>query len=329
MNAKEAAFYKAIRNLDSDRVLAASKVAIDALAKSAFDKRVASLRERIARNEVSYKSLRSTFPSDGRRPADARAGQAPRQFNPLHAPKVPRLREPQMRFGSWHLVDVPPFLNLTSQNVNIFTGATAPPANQVAVSADASGGISFIIAAGDGAGTFITGVGPSPPIDYFQNNSAASCSASVGQAYVVPVGVLAGQQAVVRFSASVSFSWTAFWDSEWWRLASGDVWIGMVVNRFDSNLTWVDNPVNFQTMLQTWSDENIGDDQAPGGSSSGLELACSALVEPGFIYNCWVCIGADVFGQMEVSTGSSFSQAAMTANVGSLVFDTSVCPEPF
>jgi hypothetical protein len=32
---------------------------------------------------------------------------------------------------------------------------------------------------------------------------------------------------------------------------------------------------------------------------------------------------------MEVSTGSSFSQAAMTANVGSLVFDTSVCPEPF
>jgi isocitrate lyase len=38
---------------------------------------------------------------------------------------------------------------------------------------------------------------------------------------------------MLQFNASPSFSWTAYWQSSWWRQAAGLLQIGQFIGRFD------------------------------------------------------------------------------------------------
>jgi hypothetical protein len=155
------------------------------------------------------------------------------------------------------------------------------------------------------------------------NNSSVSCWCAIGQTYVMPPEVAKVETggASMRFTASPSFYWTADWASNWWRLSSGDIWVGQVVNRFDQNWNFIDTPVSYQTSLVSWYDHNFGDNPSQVGATTAYNLSTTAFVQPNFFYNCWVWIGADCFGDW-VDSGFSYADATMQANVSSLIFDS-------
>jgi isocitrate lyase len=127
--------------------------------------------------------------------------------------------------------------------------------------------------------------------------------------------------AMLRFSASPSFNWQAIWQSQLWRLATGELWIGQVVNRFDASWAFLDTPVSYKTNLLSWSDASFSSFPEESGMSTGFGLSTWAFVQPTFFYNCWVWIGGTVYGDA-IDFGTSGSDAVMNANVSSLVLDT-------
>lgn len=216
-------------------------------------------------------------------------------------PKAPRLK-----LGSAHLVDTPPFQELTWDGYEVFSGPVDQPWPTVADGA--TGDMSFICR---GGGTDV------------ENDSTDSQLAAIGQTYVTPPEVAkeGHESALFRFSASPSFNWEAYWSSSLWRLASGNIWIGQVVNRFDSDWTLVDTPVSYQINLESWTDESFINSDNRSGSSSSFGLSTSLSVFPNFFYNCWVWIGGSAHGDSS-DFANSYSSASMSANVSSLVFDT-------
>jgi hypothetical protein len=56
-------------------------------------------------------------------------------------------------------------------------------------------------------------------------------------------------------------------------------------------------------------------------ATTACNICNLVFVQPGFIYGCWVVIGATAYAD-QIDSGSSFSGAYMSANVSSLVFDT-------
>jgi hypothetical protein len=216
---------------------------------------------------------------------------------------------PRLKMGSVHLVDTPPFQAETWQGVSITGGNQSPSDDVQDLSADGTtGNLSFSI----WGGGFNA-----------DNASSVSCWAAAGQAYTMPPGL--GKEetsgALLRFSANPSFNWNASWASGLWRLASGDIWIGQVVNRFDANWSFLDNPVVTQINLESWNDYNFSDMQNQSGETSAFGLTSWVFVQPGFNYFAWVWIGADAFGDW-VDSGWSFSGAVMNANCSQIILDT-------
>jgi len=312
MTDQEQDLLKRIRNVPNAKALAAAKEAMSNTAKQRFDDENAARTASIASVEPVHNAMRDVIASsaDFRAVRDAVAA-APRlkarsvlgkPFVPI-APKAPRLK-----LGSFHLVDTPPFQAQTGNNIQVFGGPADSGMQSPLVADGTSGDMSFNI---QGGGL----------LD--QNNSSVSCWCAIGQSYVVPeeAGKPETGGSTLRFSASPSFNWSAFWGSTLWRLASGNIWIGQVVNRFDQSGAFIDNPVDYQISLRSWNDQNFQDTQNPSDSSSSYGLSTSIFVQPAFSYFAWVWIGATAYGD-GIDSGNSLSQAQMSANVNALTFDT-------
>jgi hypothetical protein len=317
MTDKEIGVYKQIRAVDGAKFLAASKLAMSNTAKQKFDVENAARTAAIARVKPVHQAMRDVigqshdFLKVREALATARKPQTRAVLGKPYIPPAPKVR--RLKLGSVHLVDVPPFQALTWHAEQVYNGA---PGSIQQLTADATtGDMTFDIWGGFS------------PTQQSSSNSSASCWCAVGQAYTMPADLRKDETggASLRFTATPSFNWNAGWVSGWWRLASGDIWIGQVVNRYvvnsDGSLSYVDDPVNYQISLRSWSDQNLADDGNPSGSNTAYGLTTSAFVEPGHVYGAWVWIGATVYGD-NVDSGNSQSHAAMTANVSQLVLDT-------
>jgi hypothetical protein len=208
---------------------------------------------------------------------------------PIVSP-IPAPKSPHLRLGSLHLVDTAPFQALTWSSIQGY--ATASP------SADGNSGNMTI---NNFAGSDSNNLG----------SGSVSTWAAIGQAYTPP------EDSWLIFTATPSFSWTALWMSTWWQEAAGDIWIGRVVNQFDSEGNYVATPISTQNSLESFNDYNLADTGNKNGSSSGFSLSTSLFVGGGDIYECWVWIGGDATGDMD----NSYAWVVCNANVSSLVLD--------
>ena len=311
MTEREIALYKQIRNVPAERSLAAAKAAMYARSERRFKTEVAARAESMARVEPVHNAMREALQANpafaGVHKAAARVRPRRSQLPPLKLPPAPKA--PRLKIGSVHMVDTPPFQAQTWQACS-FTGGNPSVSDDISeLSADGNtGNMSFQI--------FGAGINA-------DNASSVSCWAAVGQAYTMPPGL--GKEetggASLRFSANPSFNWSAGWGSVLWRLASGNVWIGQVINRFDADWSFIDDPVWTQNSLISWNDYNLGDFVSRDGETSAFGLTSWLFVQPNFNYFAWVWIGASVYGD-QVDPGNSYSDATMSANCSQLILDT-------
>lgn len=311
MNEQEKKMLQQIRIVPGEKNLAAIKKVREKFAQEKFEAENAARKASNARLEPVHEQMRQAFQKN---PAFAGVNEAimqlrkkreihvlPKPFIPI-APKVARLK-----IGSFHLVDVPPFLTGTWQAANIGGGDSTPypPLSN----ADPDGNLSFSMTAGQ------SGSGAS-------NDSGISCYAAVGQTFVVPPN--SGKEDTngvsMIFSAFPSFNWQAVWGSDWWRQASGNIWIGQFVDKYNENWSYVDSPVSTQQSLCSWNDNNLADSQDRGGANTSFGMSSAVFVQSNFFYNCGVWMGASVSAD-ESDSGWSISFATMNANVNSLMFD--------
>jgi hypothetical protein len=313
MTEQEISLYRQIRNVPPEKSLAAGKSAMNALLHQRFKAEVAAQAESTARVEPVHKAMREAlqanpaFAGVQKALAQARQRRSPMQLPPLHLPPAPKI--PRLKMGSVHLVDTPPFQAQTWQECSFTGGIETESDDVVVLTADGkNGNMSFNIAGGGVAN---------------DNASTVSCSAAVGQAYIMPPGL--GKEetsgAFCRFSANPSFNWNANWGSDLWRLASGHIWIGQLVNRFDADWTFLDNPISTQITLFRWHDHSFADAPNHSGENSAYGLSSWIFVQPNFNYIAWVWIGASAFGDA-VDAGWSSSGAVMSANCSQLILDT-------
>jgi hypothetical protein len=314
MTDAEIRFYQQMRNVPADKSLAASKAAMYAASEARFKEREAARLASIARVDPMHEAMRkvilenpaySEVKAAAASVKAAAARPAPPQLPKLAVP--PRPPASRLRLASVHLVDTAPFQAMTWQSVSIY-GGNSQDAVVSKLTADDNGYMSFALSGG--------GV-------YSDSNSSGSCWCAIGQTYVMPPDVAKSETggATLRFTASPSFRWNVDYGSNLWRLSSGNIWIGQVVNRFDQNWTLIDTPVSYQTNLYSWYDHNFGDSSTPSGSTSAYSLSTTAFVQPNYFYDCWVWIGAYAFGDA-VDSGSSWSNVFVDANVSSLIFDS-------
>ncbi|MGZ4224404.1 MAG: hypothetical protein ACXVHB_26125 [Solirubrobacteraceae bacterium] len=198
------------------------------------------------------------------------------------------------------MIDVPPF-NTNNWQASQGTYTLPPP------TAMASGNMAlFVNTAGGNTG----------PVH-------VSCWAAVGQFFSLPADPsIDSRGGLLRFSATPSYSWRAFWGSELWRLASGDIWIGLTINEFNSVNSYTGTPVSMRFPLISWNDYNWQDDKFDTGQNTAFLIQALAFVRPGFHYECLVMIGADAFGNWPpVGADNSYSTCQMNANVSALIFD--------
>jgi hypothetical protein len=310
MNEQEKKLYQQIRDVPGDKSLAAAKEVMWKSSSARFKAENEARTLSMACAEPIHQQLRTGFEKnfgiiDFQAARERQKEVIAKQERPkLFIPQAPR--GPRLKIGSVHLVDTAPFQSLTWQEVSTFGGS--PSAPEPPMADGTTGNMSFDIAGGGGGA--------------ISNNSSVSCWCAIGQAYVFPPGLEKVETggAMMRFSASPSFNWQAMWMSEFWRLASGNIWVGQLVHRFDSNWVFIDTPVSTQQVLESWNDYNQGDFTVQQGSSTSFGLTCNVFISPGFIYDCWVWVGATAYGD-QVDAGWSGSSAFMTANVSSLIFD--------
>ena len=312
MTDQEQDLLKRIRNVSGAKALAAAKEAMSNAAKQKFDIENAARAASIASVEPTHNAMRDVIASsaDFRGVRDALAA-APRPMarSVLAKPFVPVApKTPRLKLGSIHLVDTAPFEAMTWNAVQTINGPADTNMPSPPVADGASGDMSFDIYGGG-----LTNA----------NNSSVSCWCAIGQSYIVPeeAGKPETGGSTLRFSASVSFNWSAFWSSVHWRLASGNIWIGQVVNRYDQNWVLIDVPVSYQQPIQSWHDYNLDDSQSPSGSNTSYGLSTSVFIQPTFNYDGGVWIGASAYGD-KIDSGWSGSVAQMSANVNALVFDS-------
>ena len=315
MTKQERALYERMRDVPVQKALAASKAGMDAMSERQFREENAIRAASTSRTAPVYSALRDAIAS---RPEFAgvmnalklaRSKPDGRPLEPIKAPPSPKV--PRLRLGSMHLVDTPPFQAQTWQACS-FSGGNESVSDDVPnLSADgSSGNMSFTIEGG--------GLGQ-------DNASSVSCWSAVGQAYTFPAELLDVETggALLRFSANPSFTWSGKWSSNWWRLASGNIWIGQVVNRFDQNWVFLDNPVVTQTSLISWNDYNFADQTTQSAESSAFGLTSWVFVQPNFNYFAWVWMGASAFGDtLEWTPGFSSSEAKMNATCSQIILDT-------
>jgi hypothetical protein len=204
--------------------------------------------------------------------------ELPRQYV-VNAPK-----EPFVRFGSFLVVDTPPFQALTGQSG---TGD-----NAIVLNAEASGNMTLTLDAG------------------LNNSGNAQCWCAIGQEYVTP------GEALLQFSSTPSLSWSCEWGSEWWRQAAGTVWIGQVINMWDLDGNYLGAPVATQINQYSYNDYNFADNGFQQGQSSGYLLASQANCPASVVLECWVVIGC--YANADGANAQSWSYNSLGATVPSL-----------
>jgi hypothetical protein len=229
---------------------------------------------------------------------DAIAALAKKKRPALKLPRlarVPALRSPQVRLGSIHVNDVPPFLALAWLGISGYADASEGP------NADgSSGNMNFFISAGLNPGDQ-------------GGNGSISCWTAIGQTFAAPNS---GQ---LVFSASPSISWAADEVSLFWRQAAGNLWIGQVINVFNSDGSLISTPVATQSSLVSFDDYNLSGGSDPSGSNSGMQLSASLSAEAGMLYNCWVWMGGNATA--DSYNAQSFAEVNMWATVSSIGVD--------
>jgi len=253
-----------------------------------FQARVKANAQAASAGEPTREALRAAFSAVpgvkealGKKRARAQALELPR------VGKVPAPKRPMVRLGSVQVIDVPPFQALTGQSG---TGN-----NEINLSADPSGNMSFTIA---------------PGLD-----DSGSCQGwcAIGQAFVTP------DAGILEFQATPSFSWSCVWLSEWWRQAAGTVFIGQVINRWQIDGPYIDTPWSSQSNLFSFDDYNLADDGFQQGESSGYDLTATIQCDTSVFLECWVWIGA--YSNADGSNGQSSALNIMQANVSSLTLN--------
>jgi hypothetical protein len=290
-----------LKDVPREILAAQSKTAMVADSVARFRERVRNLDASQARVEPVHTALRSVLadsPQFGSVLDAMRSLETEPDLSDM--PDVipaPAPGRPRLKLGSFHLVDVPPFEAKTWQ--------------------DSQGPYSWPPPTADGAtgnmSLFVDTLSVGGPVH-------VSCWAGVGQFYFVPHDPsIDANGGLLRVSATPSFSWKAFWSSHWWRLASGDIWIGLTVNEFDSAGSFTNTPFSLHFPLISWNDYNADDSDFRSAQNTGFPIPQALVfVRPGFFYECLVMIGADAFGH----SGDSRSTGLMNANVSSLILDT-------
>jgi hypothetical protein len=308
MNAEETRLLQQIRKVPDGKCLQEAHAAMSAAGKRQFDRQNATRQSAESASTAAHDAMRRMLAKSeipvGRGPVRALRHRKA-TIGKLVVPSAPKA--PRLKLGSIHLVDTAPFQALTWQDVEVYGGTVEN--NTPQPQADGStGNMGFNIEGGGWE---------------FDNNSSVSCWCAIGQTYFVPDAANLPDfgGAFLRFSASPSFNWEAVWGSDLWRLASGDIWIGQVVNQFDLDGTLIATPVSYQQSLVSWNDYNFADTNVQAGNNTAFGLSTWVFVQPQFFYNAWVWIGASAYAD-SVDSGFSVSNAIMNANVSNLIFDT-------
>jgi hypothetical protein len=300
VNAKEATIYGQLtKSPHREKVAAQSPKILQRLAADRLAEQNLNRSKRRELLEPAHNALRAAAEnSPSLADIPIAGGEIMRQrLERTAAPKLTRAPTPQtpiLKLGSAHLVDVPPLQFLTWSNLEGFGVFSGP-------SADTSGDMSFGMFSGA------------------DNNGSGSgfmnCWAAVGQLYSPPPNL--GE--LLTFTVSPSFSWSAFWMSNWWRQAAGSVWIGQVINRFDSNGVFIDTPVVTQNQLFSFDDYNFSDVGSQSDSSSGDNMSVSLFVESDLLYECWVWAGGNA--NSDWSNSQSLANVVLSANASMLTLD--------
>jgi hypothetical protein len=300
MNQVELDSYGRLRDISKaklDKITAGGKAAMYRASDERLKQERAARGERYARLEPVHAALRSIFEKSpelanarGAVMALPRRESSPRLPHSALSP-VPKL--PVVNPGSLHLDNTAP------HQTRVWIGEWGDNSLTTAPSADAATGtMSFFLAPGH------------------EGSGSASCWAAIGQAYAPPK-----ENGILAFSASLSYSWSAWWSSALWCEAAGNLWIGQVINRFDAEGTYIDTPVVTQNSLLSFNDYSLSEVQNPSGSSAGNTVSTSLAVEGDLFYECWIWAGGFAAAN-EVSTDNwSHAEVELSANVRSLVLE--------
>jgi hypothetical protein len=204
--------------------------------------------------------------------------------------------KPVVRLGSLHIVDAPPFAadTWTWQEGDSNRFLWGPAAD------GATGNMGFQMQPG------ATSAGH------------MACWAAVGvAAQVIDFNF---PPALVVFTAVPSLGWSYREDSNWWREAAGNIWIGQWVGVFDQNGVFLNNPVSTQVPLASFDDRNFAGAGSDEASTSGMQLQSLMFFPPvGSIINYWCWTGASC--NADGSNNQSFCSVDMQANCSNLIID--------
>jgi hypothetical protein len=208
------------------------------------------------------------------------------------------------RHGSIQIVDVPPYpfqytwFAEDGTSNQFFTPPTADPT---------TGNMGFWMVPG-------------------QNSSGhMQCAMGVGCSMAIP-----NTPCIISFSASPAVSWSYDEVSTYWRQAAGTMWVGLYVNLFAPDGSFVATGIEYQSTVASFDDVNLGANSNDAGSTSGMflggflslgvELGLPIPQEPvaakgGFMdYWCWIGGSANCDG----SNDQSFCDVQMNVNCSSL-----------
>ena len=255
--------------------------------KQRFDAEKEAITNRNAKTAPVYGALKSLIQESPQADAlRAALSSVPQKRVNATIPKIapiPAPKSAKLRLDPIQLIDAPPFVTDTwsQQSGN---------SSSISLNADPAGNLSFALWA----------------------DLQVSCWAAAGGDYTPP------SEGMLRFSASPSFSWSAWWYSDWWRLAAGQVWIGQLIIRFDHNGVMIDAPVQTQNILYSFKDRNLIDRGNQSGSSAGFSLQSQLIVDPAFVYRCSVWIGGSANADQP---GGSEASVSLSASFSSIVLD--------
>ncbi|MDA4135586.1 MAG: hypothetical protein OK449_01130 [Thaumarchaeota archaeon] len=305
MNEAETKAYKAVRSVPHKKLEVTGREALLHAIELRFKRQAKARAERKARLEPAFKAIRAAVAKSPdlaalRGPiAKAMQASAGQYKHPRTSARSPK--SPFVKLGSLQLVDVPPFQSLTGFNQNGIVTMQGPAAN------GKTGSMSFNLQAGGPNSSGTSGAG------------TVDCWAAVGQAYTLPASVYKVYKASLTFTVSPSVSWEAIWGSSWWREAAGSIWIGQVVNEFTPDGALVSTPVSTQHFLESFDDNNFSDSGNQNGSSSGIPLSSTLMIESDMLYECWAVVGGSATG--DFSDSQSFAQVSIQATANPLTFD--------
>lgn len=294
MTPEQAAAYKRFRTIPKEF---AGRPRSEELLKKMFEARFKRRSELNARRRAAmrpaHEALRSAFHAIPGVAEAIKKTKLPEKI-PQAVPTPRAQRDPLVRLGSLHIVDVPPFQALTGQSGtgnNVISGSNT--ANPVA---DGNAGVMNLL------------IGPGT-----DDSGNCECWCALGQAFVTP------DAGILQFSANPSYCWTCVWMSQWWRQAAGTAYIGQVINRWAPSGAYLDTPVSTQNTLYSFDDYNFDDDGYQTGEASGDYLTSQITCAGGEFIECWVVIGA--YANADGTNSQSSALVEVQAALSSITID--------